>query len=81
MRLPRQSVWPIFPGVSSFLNYEVAVSFMVGKCSHIAGRSYLWGYIDCSVWDVEIPNDEDEAGGHCCGGVMIEGSRELEVRS
>ena len=81
MRLPRQSVWPIFPGVSSFLNYEVIVSFMVGKCSFLAGRRYLWGYIDCSVWDVEVPNDEDEAGGHYCGGVIIEGSRELEVCS
>lgn len=42
---------------------------------------YLWGYVNCSVWDVHVPNDEDEAGCHGCGGVIIEGLTDLKVCS
>jgi hypothetical protein len=25
---------------------------------------YLCGNVNCTVWDVQVPNDEDEAGCH-----------------
>jgi len=32
-------------------------------------NGYLCWYVERAVWDVEISDDEDEAGGHDGGGV------------
>jgi hypothetical protein len=66
--LPRHSVWPIFPGVRSFLNcLKLSVTFMC----RLTWDSCLRRYVHSSIWDVQVPNDEDEAGGHAGGGVIV----------
>jgi hypothetical protein len=30
----------------------------------VEGRAYLGGDVEGAVWDVHVPNYEDEAGGH-----------------
>jgi len=31
------------------------------------GEFYLRGDIEGTIWDVEVANNEDKAGGHCSG--------------
>lgn len=61
VRFPRQSVWPIFPGVRSFLNCWERLEVVDRRSDQL----YLCGYIKSAVRDVEVSNDEDEAGCHC----------------
>jgi hypothetical protein len=83
VRLPRHSVWPILPGVRSFLNwYDRLVK--VGK---IMRGKYLCRNIDCAVWDVEIPNYENKPGGHdpevcrpCIGMMLNDDERSSSVQ-
>lgn len=35
----------------------------------IEGGICLGRYVHSSIWDVKVPNDEDEAGSHVCSGV------------
>jgi hypothetical protein len=64
VRLPRQSVWPIFPGVRSFLNCRPVSQFSRDDLR----RTGLCGYVESSVWNVEVSDYEDEAGRHDGGG-------------
>jgi hypothetical protein len=67
VRFPRHSVWPIFPGVRSFLNF---IEVLEGEDWGDEG-AHLSGDVEGAVGDVEVSNDQDEAGGHggcgvCC---------------
>lgn len=64
VRFPRQSVWPILPGVRSFLNCERDQHLLVCFLGREMCLWYLCGDVDSSVWDVQVANDEDEAGCH-----------------
>ncbi len=34
--------------------------------SMVGWTVYLCWNIDCAIWDMEVANDQDEAGGHDC---------------
>jgi len=43
---------------------------LVEYCGGFRGRRDLGGYVESSVWDVEVSDYEDEAGRHGeCGGI------------
>jgi hypothetical protein len=65
VRFPRHSVWPIFPGVRSFLNCGAGSGDVLG----LGEGARLCGDVEGAVWDVEVSDDEDEAGCHGYGGV------------
>lgn len=67
MRFPRQRVWPIFPGVRSFLNChsrDQQSRELEFKAQEAQKESYLLRNINSSVWDVQIADYEDESGSH-----------------
>jgi hypothetical protein len=68
VRFPRHNVWPIFPGVRSFLNCERGLGDVFANWE----GAHFCGDVEGAVWDVEVSNDEDEAGCHGGCGVVDE---------
>ena len=75
MRLPRQRIWPILPGVRSFLNCFVAVSSVVsrglpviavghGCAGGVPVETYLCRNVDRAIGNVEVARHEHQARGH-----------------